>query len=103
MRKLIIGAGMAISTISALAAPAYAADVTENGAVKLTEQPTTAAQHTIKLKTDAAMAKDSGPNAAAENKITTNSAYKMDVNNRVSKNPDMKSTKPSDDSSGYMK
>ena len=101
MRKLIIGAGMAISTLSALAAPAYAADVTENGAVKLTEQPTMAAQHTIKLKTDAA--KDSGPNAAAENKITTNPAYKMDVNNRVSKNPDTKATKPSDDSSGYMK
>ena len=50
MRKLISGA-MTIAAIGALTAPVYAADATESGAVKVAEQPSTAATPHLKVTT----------------------------------------------------
>jgi hypothetical protein len=80
MRKLISSA-MAVAAIGALTAPAYAADATKSGAVKIVEQPSTVASHDGKLTT-AAKGKFLGGGVKSNTTKSADHKYKQAIPNK---------------------
>lgn len=77
MRKLISGTGIAISAISALSAPVYAAETTASGAVKMTEHPAEAAEPNAKITPQTATSKQSDRQDAPTAQKSAGHHYKM--------------------------